>query len=464
MRVMKNRDIVEIKTSIQEKFALMEQHDLAERAFWRNLSHVLSGVKSAIPSTAIRPVAGLAEMKELGQYAEFGLNVLPKLMICKLNGGLGTSMGLEAAKSLLPVRDGLSFLDLTVRQIKAIQDATGIAIPFFCMNSFRTEIDTLQILERSFPSSHIPLSLLQNQVPKLVKETLLPVHYPADPSLEWCPPGHGDLYTVLQSSGLLAQAVASGYRYLFVSNADNLGATMSVEILGYMAHHGIPFVMEVAERTEIDRKGGHLALTSEGRLTLREKAQVAHVDEEDFQDFKKYDAFNTNSIWIDLHILQELLNEHDAILPLPVITNEKRVNPRDTESTEVMQLETAVGSAISLFEGATAVRVPRSRFLPVKTTEDLLRVRSDLFSLNEQWELCGDEESLAFPIKLDSRYFGHIDQFEERFAHGVPSLKGAKSFQVVGDVFFGGHVVCEGNAIVTNDVEAPANIEDGTRL
>lgn len=461
---MKERDIVQIQTSIQEKFALMKQHELAERAFLRNLSHVLSGAESTIPSKAIRPVTGLSEMNELSEYAEFGLHVLPKLMICKLNGGLGTSMGLEAAKSLLPVRDGLSFLDLTVRQIKATQDTTGIAIPFFCMNSFRTEVDTLPILERAFSSSHVPLSLLQNQVPKLVKETLTPATYPADSSLEWCPPGHGDLYTVLQSSGLLAQALASGYRYLFISNADNLGATMSLEILGYMAQHGIPFVMEVAERTEIDRKGGHLAMTSEGRLTLREKAQVARIDEEDFQDFKRYDSFNTNSIWVDLHVLQELLNEHDSILPLPVITNEKRVNPREADSTEVIQLETAIGSAISLFEGASAVRVPRSRFLPVKTTEDLLRVRSNLFSLNEQWELCGDEESLAFPINLDSRYFGHIDQFEERFSRGVPSLKGAKSLQVVGDVFFGAHVACHGNAVVTNSAEAPAHIEDGASL
>lgn len=462
--VMSNKSFLQIKKSVQQKFSQSQQHELAEAAFLRNLSEVLSRRDTVISSKTLQAMSDLPQMSDLDGYGESGLRALPKLMICKLNGGLGTSMGLESAKSLIPVRSGLSFLDLTVKQIQAIQSRTEVSIPFFCMNSFRTQEDTMKVLDGSSLTQQLPLSILQNQVPKLQKDTFEPVDYSKDPSLEWCPPGHGDLYTVLQSSGLLARALSAGYRYLFISNADNLGATVSLEILGYMEKLQIPFLMEVAQRTAIDRKGGHLAKTADGRLILREKAQVGIEDEEDFQNFEKYDSFNTNSIWLDLEVLHKLLIAHNSILPLPVIVNEKRVNPRESNSTEVIQLETAVGSAISLFEGACAVRVPRSRFLPVKTTEDLLRVRSNLFSLNEECELCGHEQSLAFPIELDSRYFGHIDQFEARFSKGVPSLLGARAFTVIGDVFFGADVTCHGNTIVKNNAEAPFYIEDEATL
>src|SRR5438105_1204399 len=77
--------------------------------------------------------------------------------------------------------------------------------------------------------------------------------------LEWCPPGHGDIYTALVTSGMLDALLDAGYEHAFVSNSDNLGAVLDPRILAWFAAERIPFLMEVADRTEADRKGGHIA-------------------------------------------------------------------------------------------------------------------------------------------------------------------------------------------------------------
>ena len=197
---------------------------------------------------------------------------------------------------------------------------------------------------------------------------------PADPDAEWCPPGHGDLYAALQASGMLAEMLARGYRYAFVANADNLGAVLEPRILGWMVRGEIPFVMEVVQGTAADRKGGHIA-SHAGRLVLRDTAQAA--DDGSFTDFARWRFYNSNNLWIDLVALAELLDAHDGVLPLPLIVNRKTL----PAAGEVVQLETAMGSAIGLIEGAHALQVPRTRFAPVKTTDDLLLVRSDAYEL-----------------------------------------------------------------------------------
>lgn len=179
---------------------------------------------------------------------------------------------------------------------------------------------------------------------------------PANPEAEWCPPGHGDIYCCLYETGILERLLKNGYRYAFVSNADNLGAVFAACIAGYMAEKNIPFLMEVARRTPADRKGGHLALKN-ASLLLRERAQCPEDAVAEFENIEKYSYFNTNSLWINLEALDAALKAHNGFLDLPLIKNPKTINPSDPQSEPVYQLETAMGAAISVFKDAAALHV-----------------------------------------------------------------------------------------------------------
>ena len=303
----------------------------------------------------------------------------------KLNGGLGTSMGMSRAKSLLEVKEGLAFLDVIARQVLSLREASGARLPLVLMNSFHTRDDSLALLEGyEGLASDVPFDFVQHKEPKLLVDGLAPAEWPADPSLEWCPPGHGDIYPALLTSGMLATLLERGYRYAFMSNADNLGAVLDPRILAWVASEGLPYVAEVTERTAADRKGGHVArLKATGGLILRETAQTSDADMDAFTDVDRHPYFHVNNLWVDLRALDALLRERDGVLGLPMIVNEKTVDPADKSSPAVYQLETAMGAAIGVFDGAQAIRVPRARFVPVKKTSDLLVLRSDAYGLGE---------------------------------------------------------------------------------
>ena len=379
----------------------------------------------------------------------------------RLNGGLGTSMGLTGAKSLLEAKDGNSFLDIIARQVLALRERFDARLPLVLMNSFSTRDDSLKALE-AHPGLDVglPLDFLQNKEPKLLVEDLTPVEWPDDPALEWCPPGHGDLYTALVTSGMLEQLLEQGFEYAFVANSDNLGAVLDPRILAWLRAESIPFAMEVTDRTEADRKGGHLAVRrSDGRLVLRETAQTPDEDREALEDITRHRYVNTNNLWVSLRALDEALR--DGFLELPMIRNEKTVDPSDSSSPAVYQLETAMGAAIEVFEGARALRVPRTRFAPVKTTDDLLALRSDAYELTGDARMVlADGRSNAPFVALDSEHYKLLRDFEERFPSGPPSLVECDRFEVEGDVHFGAGVVARGDVLV----HGPATIEDGTEL
>jgi UTP--glucose-1-phosphate uridylyltransferase len=360
-------------------------------------------------------------------------------------------MGLDKAKSLLTVRDGLTFLDIIARQTISYGARYDCQVPLILMNSFNTEADTRAALER-YPELRgpIPNAVIQNKVPKVLKGTLGPVDWPADPQLEWCPPGHGEVYIVLATSGRLDLLLERGYQYLFISNSDNLGATLDLGILGYLADEQVPFLMEVADRTEADKKGGHIAQLRDGQLILREVAQCPEADLAAFQDIGRHRFFNTNNIWVNLVRLKQLLEANNNVLKLPMIRNVKTVDPKNARSPEVFQLETAMGAAIAVFEGAQVLRVGRDRFMPVKTCEDLLRLRSDIYSLDQDYQLRAVPGSQMTLIQLDSHFYKRIADFEQRFAEGAPSLRECTQLKVTGDVGFGAGVVCKGKARVVN--------------
>jgi UTP--glucose-1-phosphate uridylyltransferase len=418
------------------------------------------GEEGLLPESELEPLEGVPDAADLPPG---GGEELDRVVVLKLNGGLGTSMGMTKAKSLLKVKHGHSFLDIIVRQVLDLRERTGARIPLLLMNSFATREDSLAALER-YPELEVdlPLDFVQGKVPKLRADGFEPVDWPDNPALEWAPPGHGDVYTSLATSGLLEQLLERGYEYLFLSNSDNLGAVLEPRILGWFAAEGLPFVSEVTDRTEGDKKGGHLARRRGGGLVLRETAQTPEEDLDAFEDTSRHRFFNCNTIWLDLGALQGTLEERDGVLGLPMIVNRKTVDPTDPSSPGVIQLETAMGAAIDAFEGAGALRVPRGRFVPVKTTNDLLALRSDAYELEDDWtvRLAGARDGRPPLVELDSEYFKLLPDFEARFEGGPPSLRDCSRLTVTGDVRFGTDVIVRGSVTV----EGPRRIADGALL
>jgi UTP--glucose-1-phosphate uridylyltransferase len=379
------------------------------KGFENYFERVKSGQTGMISESDIMPVSSLPHADEFSldtRLLSRGEAALNQTVVLKLNGGLGTGMGLDRAKSLISVKQEQSFIDIIARQALA----QGTRLLF--MNSFSTRDDTLSVLA-GYPdiADRAPVDFLQHKVPKIVQSDLSPVSWSASPDLEWCPPGHGDIYIAMVTSGMLKKLLDEGYRYVFVSNADNLGAVMDTSILGYFVGNNLPFLMEVADRTEMDSKGGHLARTRDGQFILRESAQCPVEDQAAFDNISQYKYFNTNNLWIDLKALEQMMENTGNTPDLPMIRSSKTVDPRDDKSTPVYQLETAMGSAINIFKGSAAICVPRSRFAPVKATNDLLAVRSDAYLLTSDHRVVLHPECKQPPIiQLDNEQCGSRGQ------------------------------------------------------
>ncbi|MBQ8899854.1 MAG: UTP--glucose-1-phosphate uridylyltransferase [Akkermansia sp.] len=419
---------------IENKMKSVGLSGAAISAFRHSVQVLESKQSMLIPEGDIQPAEGVADWEELvAATPAADAELLAQAVLIKLNGGLGTSMGLQKAKSLLEIKPGVTFLDLIVRQVQSLRAAAGYPVNLLLMNSFSTGEDTMAHLSRYTEGGFADpdkVQMLQNRVPKLRTDTLEPVSYPANPELEWCPPGHGDIYPALVGSGWLDKLLAAGVKYAFVSNSDNLGAQMDTRFLRWFAESGAPFVMEVTRRTEADKKGGHLATRAvDGQPILREIAQCPDADLPEFQNIDKHRYFNTNNLWIRLDALRDSLTANGGVLPLPVICNTKTVDPRDGESTKIYQLETAMGAAIQCFPGARAVNVPRSRFFPVKTSGDLLLLRSDAVEINEAglMSLAPECAGVAPIVQLDSKLYKLVDSLDSL---GVPSLKNVKKLVV----------------------------------
>ncbi len=413
--------------AIEQKMKEGQVSAAAIDAFRHSVGVLSSQQSLMIPEQEITPAEGVEDWEALvAATPEADAALLAQAVLVKLNGGLGTGMGLQKAKSLLEIKPQTTFLDLIVRQVKTLRARAGYPVNLLLMNSFSTSADTLAYLSRYAEDGFADadkVEMIQNRVPKLVTDTLEPVSCPEKPELEWCPPGHGDIYAALVGSGWLEKLLAAGVKYAFVSNSDNLGAQMDTRFLRWFAESGAPFVMEVTRRTEADKKGGHLATRrADSQPILREIAQCPEEDVEAFQNIDKHRYFNTNNLWIRLDALRDFLAAHGGVMPLPVICNVKTVDPRDASSTRVYQLETAMGAAIQCFPGARAVCVPRSRFFPVKTCSDLLLLRSDAVEIDEAgcMSLAAECKGVAPVVALDGKLYKLVDSLESL---GVPSLR-----------------------------------------
>ncbi len=421
---------------------------------------VITGETGMIRNSDIQAISPdeIEEAENLSPYTDAGKKAFENAVMIVLNGGLGTSMGLTGPKSLLEVKEGKRFIDIIVEMAR--QRRVTLAL----MNSFSTHQETEDVLSRmDLPQK--PITFLQHKFPKILQSDLSPAEWSDDPDLEWNPPGHGDIYTALLTSGMLDRLLDSGIEYAFICNSDNLGASMEPSILGYFAEKNYPFMMEVARRTPSDMKGGHLARHKEGYLLLREAAQCPEDEMDAFTDIERYRFFNTNNLWVNLKFLKDLIAREKTIR-LPMILNPKTLDPRDEKSPPVYQVETAMGAAISLFPEAAALAVSRSRFFPVKKSGDLLAVRSDRFLLDEKDGLILNPENRYDDIKisLDSEYYKKIDGFDARFPEGVPSLKACSAFSVSGDVRFEKGIVAKEAVKIENSGDGQAVVMARTLL
>ena len=433
-------------------------HGAELAALRRRVQQLAEPQAGLLPGDVLEPLADLPRVDELPDPPpDQARDVLGRLVVVKLNGGLGTSMGLSGPKSLLPVKPGTSFLDVLATQVLALRERHAVRLPLVLMNSATTRGPTLDCLCRydSLRVPGVPPDFLQGREPKIRADDLQPVQWPADPELEWCPPGHGDIYTALAESGTLGALLDAGLRYAFVSNSDNLGALADVRIAAWLAAEQVPFALEAVRGTPADRKGGHLA-RYQGRLVLRETAQVPDGDTS-FTDVERWRWYNTNNIWIDLRALKSLQAADPVAPDLPLIVNRKTVDPRAPESAPVIQLESAMGAAIGSIAGARALRVPRSRFAPVKTTDDLLVVRSDAYQLTSDGRMRPAFYGPGPVVTLDNNYYRLLPDLEQRFPAGPPSLRRCRRFQVDGDVTFGAGVVAVGDVRVVGPRHVPDN-------
>jgi UTP--glucose-1-phosphate uridylyltransferase len=437
-------------------------HGAELAALRRRLRQLDEHEAGRLPGDVLEPLPDLPHVDELPEPPpDRARDVLGRLVVVKLNGGLGTSMGLSGPKSLLEVKPGTSFLDVLTTQVLTLRERHGGArLPLVLMNSATTRGPSLDCLRRydGLRVPGVPPDFLQGREPKIRADDLRPVQWPADPELEWCPPGHGDIYTALAATGTLGALLDAGLRYAFVSNSDNLGALADVRIAAWLAAEQVPFALEAVRGTPADRKGGHLA-RYQGRVVLRETAQVPDGDTS-FTDVERWRWYNTNNIWIDLRALRDLQAADQAAPALPLIVNHKTVDPRDPASTPVIQLESAMGAAIGSIPGARAIHVPRSRFAPVKTTDDLLVVRSDAYELTSDGQMRPAFDGPGPVVSLDKDFYKLLPDFEQRFPAGAPSLRRCRRFDVEGDVTFGTGVTAVGDVRVAG----PRHVPDGEVL
>ena len=449
----------------EQKMRADGQDEEAIASFRSAYERLVAGEEAMIPTATLEPAGDVTTLGDL-EPTDDG-EALDQFVTIKLNGGLATTMGLQRPKSLIEARDGRSFLEIIIAQVMAMRGRRGIRLPLVLMDSEATQEETLAALAEhpELEADGLPIEFLQSMIPKLEADSLAPVSWPAAPALEWCPPGHGDIYGALRRSGMLEALLDRGFQYAMISNSDNLGASFDPRIASHIAAQRIPFLMEVVEGTEADRKGGHIARRrDDGQLVLRETAQTPAEDEESFRDYRRWRYYNTNNLWIDLRVLADRLEQRGGVMGLPLIVNRKTVDPRDSDSPPVLQLESAMGAAIGSFPGAQLLCVPRTRFVPVKTTDDLLVLRSDVYRVTDEQAVEPVPErngTLPF-VELDKRYYKILDQFEARFPAGPPSLREAQRLVVHGDVTFADGVVVRGSVELSTD--EPLRLDAGTVL
>ncbi|KAH8814376.1 putative UTP--glucose-1-phosphate uridylyltransferase [Hyaloscypha sp. PMI_1271] len=403
----------------------------------------------------------VVDYNELANSESVGF--LNKLAVLKLNGGLGTSMGCVGPKSVIEVRDGMSFLDLSVRQIEYLNRTYDVNVPFILMNSFNTDDDTQNIIKKYEGHNIDILTFNQSRYPRILKDSMLPAPKSFNsPISDWYPPGHGDVFESLYNSGILDKLIERGVEILFLSNVDNLGAVVDLRILQHMVETEAEYIMELTDKTKADVKGGTI-IDYEGSVRLLEIAQVPKEHVNEFKSIKKFKYFNTNNIWLNLKAVKRIVENSE--LEMEIIPNNKSIpaDKKGESDISIVQLETAVGAAIRHFHNAHGVNVPRRRFLPVKTCSDLMLVKSDLYSLKHgQLQIDPNRFGPAPLIKLGND-FKKVSDFQKRIG-SIPKIIELDHLTITGAVNLGRGVTLKGTVIIVATEGSTIDIPPGSIL
>lgn len=430
--------------------------------FRRYLTEKAKGDKidwEAVKSPDAKEVVDYESIEESPKAKEF----LDKLVVLKLNGGLGTSMGCVGPKSIIEVRDGNTFLDLSVRQIEHLNRKYNVNVPFVLMNSFNTDEDTARIIKKYEGHNIDIMTFNQSRYPRVHKDSLLPVPRSAQsPIGDWYPPGHGDIFESMYNAGILQQLIDSGKEVIFVSNVDNLGAIVDLKLLSHFMKSGAEYIMELTDKTKADVKGGTI-VNYNGKVRLLEIAQVPAQYTEEFKSIKKFKYFNTNNIWANLKAIKRIVENNE--LSLEIIPNFKSIpaDKKGESDVPIVQIETAIGAAIKHFQNAHGVNVPRRRFLPVKASSDLMLVKSDLFEL-QHGELSMDQARFGGNplIKLGS-HFKKVSDFQKRIP-SIPKIIELDHLTVTGNVKFGRGITLKGTVIIVCNDGSTIELPNGCVL
>uniref|UniRef100_H3AA09 UTP--glucose-1-phosphate uridylyltransferase n=1 Tax=Latimeria chalumnae TaxID=7897 RepID=H3AA09_LATCH len=374
-------------------------------------------------------------------------SLLKKLVVLKLNEGLGNDLGCKGPKSLICVRNESTLLDLTVQQIENLNNLHRSDIPLVLMNSSDTQEATKKILQEYAHSTVHIHTFNQSSYPWVNKESM---HSKAEgwstskkETEKWCPPRHCDIYTSFCHSGLLQQFLSEGKKYVFISNGDNIGATIDLHILNYLLNHTIngkhcEFLVEVIDKIHADLKDRKL-IQDEKKL---KDTQVPKVHMEDFTVAPEFKFFNTSNLWISLEALQRV-HERETV-QAPSLGDSVAINQGKNE----IQLKKAIGMSIKSFDNAVGINVPHTRFLPINTTSDLLLVMSNLYCLEQGClHLNEKREFKTVPLVKLGTFFSKVQDFLQRF-ESIPDLLELDHLTVSGDVTFGKDVILKGTVII----------------
>lgn len=391
------------------------------------------------------------------------VDFLNKLAVIKLNGGLGTSMGCVGPKSVIEVRDGMSFLDLSVRQVEYLNRTYDVNVPFVLMNSFNTDEDTQNIIKKYEGHNIDIMTFNQSRYPRILKDSQLPAPKSSDSQIsDWYPPGHGDVFESLYNSGILDQLIERGVEIIFLSNADNLGAVVDLRILQHMVESDAEYIMELTDKTKADVKGGTI-IDYEGSVRLLEIAQVPKEHTNEFKSIKKFKYFNTNNIWLNLKAIKRVVENNE--LEMEIIPNNKSIpaDKKGESDVSIVQLETAVGAAIRHFKNAHGVNVPRKRFLPVKTCSDLMLVKSDLYSLKHGQLVLDQSRFGPAPLIKLGTDFKKVSDFQKRIP-SIPKILELDHLTITGAVNLGRGVMLKGTVIIVATEGSTIDIPPGSIL
>ncbi|EAY19069.1 UTP--glucose-1-phosphate uridylyltransferase family protein [Trichomonas vaginalis G3] len=364
-------------------------------------------------------------------------------------------MGCTGPKSLISCRNGKSFFDIVVDQVKELNDKYGTDVPLVLMHSFNTD-DIMRPHVEAVKDVKV-ITFNQNKFPRIYTDTLEPVPENAEsPISMWNPPGHADVYHCLRESGLLDKFLAEGKTIMMISNIDNLGSVVDLKVLNKAITENRSYMAETVLKTLDDWKGG-MPIMYKGHMKLLETAIVPKEHFNDYTDMNFLNYFHANNLWVNLVTLKQDLS--DGTLKLDTMRNYKKYNNR-----EIVQLEAACGSAIQSFKDSCAVRVPRNRFLPVKSCNELLLVRANVYIMEGSHFVRNPARKIAdLPSIQLSQIYQHVEDFEKRFPE-APDMVDLVKLHVDGDVFFGKNIKLVGNV----DIQIPAGqtltIPDGKVL